>query len=165
MSEHEEREEQARAARGFRVVDRRRFTDSGETRADAPPEPERPMAPQPEPPTPEQAKPSAPPSASPTGEMPADEDVPEPSGRIDFISFVASLATNAMAALGALPEAQSQGMPRNPDLAREYIDIISMLHYKVRGNLSVQEAAAMKRITSDLKMAYVQVTGDFKGGQ
>ncbi|MEL6547177.1 MAG: DUF1844 domain-containing protein, partial [Myxococcota bacterium] len=64
-----------------------------------------------------------------------------------------------------IPEAQAQGIPRNPDLAREYIDIISMLHYKTRGNLSPQEAAAMQRITSDLKMAYVQMTGDFKGGQ
>lgn len=165
MSEHEEREEQARAARGFRVVDRRRFTDSGETRADAPAEPERSATPPPEPPPRAETKPPTPAPAKPTGEVAVDDDVPEPSGRIDFISFVASLATNAMAALGALPEAQSQGMPRNPELAREYIDIISMLHYKARGNLTVQEAAAMKRINSDLKMAYVQMTGDFKGGQ
>lgn len=152
----EEREEEEREKRGFRVVDRRRFTEDGETRDDAPAEPEPAPAPKAE-------KPAA--AAPSPQEKAPKEDIPEPSGRIDFISFIASLATNAMAALGALPEAQSQGMPRNPELAREYIDIISMLHYKTQGNLSPQEAAAMTRITSDLKMAYVQMTGDFKGGQ
>lgn len=158
----EEREEEEREKRGFRVVDRRRFTEDGETRDDAPADPEPVAAPEP-------VKPSAPEARAETPKpAPAEtatEEIPEPTGRIDFISFIASLATNAMAALGALPEAQSQGMPRNPELAREYIDIISMLHYKTQGNLSPQEAAAMSRITSDLKMAYVQMTGDFKSGQ
>ncbi len=162
MSDHEEREEQERASKGFRVVDRRRFTEEGDVRAGAE-ETEGPKSPEPAPaaPQPAQERPVEQKGAAPAG----GEEIPEPTGRIDFISFVASLATNAMAALGALPEAQSQGMPRNPELAREYIDIISMLHYKTRGNLSPQEAAAMTRITSDLKMAYVQLTGDFKGGQ
>lgn len=160
MSDHEEREEQERASKGFRVVDRRRFTDDGDLRegADASPEP----APAPAEPERPVSAPSSAAAGTPAGAPTPEDDIPEPSGRIDFISFVASLATNAMAALGALPEAQSQGMPRNPELAREYIDIVSMLHYKTRGNLSPQEAAAMTRITADLKMAYVQLTGDFK---
>lgn len=164
MSEHEEREEAERASKGFRVVDRRRFTDEGELRDEAPEEVEPPKKEAAPPPPQPDARAPKPESAAPPPAA-EDEEIPEPAGRIDFISFVASLATNAMAALGALPEAQAQGIPRNPDLAREYIDIISMLHYKTRGNLSPQEAAAMTRITSDLKMAYVQTTGDFKGGK
>ncbi|MEO0813421.1 MAG: DUF1844 domain-containing protein [Myxococcota bacterium] len=163
MSEREEREEQERASKGFRVVDRRRFTEEGEARDDSPEDSEPVKASEPAPAPEAQPEPAP---LAPLNEPESEtEEIPEPSGRIDFISFVASLATNSMAALGALPEAQAQGIPRNPDLAREYIDIISMLHYKTRGNLSPQEAAAMQRITSDLKMAYVQMTGDFKGGQ
>ncbi len=76
---------------------------------------------------------------------------------MDFMSFVASLATNALAALGALPPEQTGEMPFNPDLGREYIDIIGMLQEKTAGNLSAQEAQALQRIVSDLRMAYVDI--------
>lgn len=163
MSEHDrELEEEENSARGFRVVDRRRFTEEGEARDSD--EEESAVA-----------EPSAAPTPASAVEGPTssglDDDDGEkshgaPDGQeetpIDFIAFVASLATNAMAAMGALPEAQSHGIPRNPDLAREYIDICAMLEIKTRGNRSPQEDAAITRMVSDLKMAYVQLTGDFK---
>ena len=75
---------------------------------------------------------------------------------MDFMAFIASLATNALAALGALPREQAQGMPVNPELAREYIDIIAMLQQKTRGNLSPPEEQALQRILTDLRINFVE---------
>jgi hypothetical protein len=125
----------------IKVVDKRRFTSDGDTRADAPDDaPER-QATAPEPPVQE------PPQAS-GGQ----------SARIDFISFVASLATNALGALGALPPEAGIPSQLNPDLAREYIDIIVMLRDKTAGNLSPQEEQALQRMISDLQLRFVEVT-------
>lgn len=152
---------------GFKVVDKRRFTSDGQARADAPPdEPRKPMvvgggAPQ-GPARPPQGQGRAPqqPAAQgsdPRRSQPAQRPQ-EPKSGIDFISFIASLATNAMAAMGALPEAQARGMPVNPQLAREYIEIIAMLQERTHGNLSREEDNALQRLLSDLRLTFVEAT-------
>ncbi len=152
--------EEEQEKKGFRVVDKRRFNSEGETRADAPERPEPP--PQPAPP-PRQAPPAQRADARAPAGGPQDEPQPrqqqqQRGGGIDFISFVASLATQALAALGALPEARAQGMPVSIEMAREYIEIIAMLQDKTRGNLSREEDAAVQRVMTELRMVYVEVT-------
>ena len=128
----------------IKVVDRRRFTSDGDMRADAPEDAPRPEPPPPaEPPRPDPAEPP------PAGDAP----------KIDFITFIASLATNAMAALGVLPpEAGGRDLPFNPALAKEYIDILGMLQEKTRGNLDPREDQALTRLVSDLRMQYVEIS-------
>ena len=130
---------------GIKIVDKRRFTVDGEVRDDAPAEEERPKA-KPAPKA-RESKPSNDAGPQERGERPP----------IDFMSFVASLATNAMAALGVLPPEMGKGLPFNPELAREYIDILSMLQEKTRGNLTPQEDQAMQRIVTDLRLNFVEV--------
>ena len=144
----------------FKVTDRRRFTAEGETKADAPED---------QPTEEEAAPPAAPPVTRPEAAAskkaktnraplppPADSG---PLGRMDFMAFTASLATNALAALGALPSESAKDLPPpNPELAREYIDILSMLQQKTQGNLSREEDTAMQRMLTDLRMVYVQAT-------
>lgn len=81
-----------------------------------------------------------------------------PASGVEFLPFIATLATNAMAALGMLPDAERQGIPRDPQMAREYIDIIAMLDERTRGNLSAEEAQTMTRLLSDLRVQYVELT-------
>ncbi|MFC1609987.1 DUF1844 domain-containing protein [Myxococcota bacterium] len=136
------------SAKGFKIKDRRRFTADGEVRPDAPVDP----------PKDEKASARQPPE-SPPREPPQQEE--GNSGQrtgLDFMSFIASLATNALAAFGALPKEQAQGLPVNPELGREYVQILSMLQEKTHGNLTQQEDAALQRIITDLRMAYVQIT-------
>ncbi len=173
MAEREREQED----KGFRVVDRRRFTSTGEVRADAPPEPPpsetRPLMPQAAPPAPaapaaEAGKPRQDPrqrgrdgGREPNRERERGGAVgggPGAPSRIDFIAFAASLATNALASLGALPEAQAQGLPRDPELAREYIDILGMLQDKTRGNLSLDEEQALQQMLTELRLQYVEFT-------
>ena len=159
--------------KGFRVVDRRHFTSEGELRPDAPPERAAPSETPPaaagaasdQPPRPEaRNKRSGPrdPTPVPHHDPRADPRAAPPSTDggpgIDFLSFAASLATNALAALGLLPEEQARGLPRNPALAREYIDILAMLQAKTHGNLSRQEDTALGQMLADLRLQYVEIT-------
>ena len=108
----------------FKVRDRRRFDADGEERAEAPEEPSKPV------------------EESQAGPYP-----------IDFMGFIASLATNALAAMGVLKGGE---MPLNRELAKQYIDIISMLQEKTRGNLAPEEASGLQQILTDLRMGFVQ---------
>lgn len=158
--------EEEHEKKAFRVVDRRRFNSEGEARADAPERPEPPPAPPPRPAPPREAQPQRTDARAP-GEQPAESAPPKQQqrgGGMDFISFIASLATNALAALGALPEARAQGMPVSIEMAREYIEIIAMLQEKTRGNLSREEEAAMQRVMTELRMVYVEVTQRIAAG-
>ena len=134
-------------SKNIKVVDRRRFTADGDVRDDAPADAERPK----------KSTPSKPRESKP----PQDARSRQPEGgehpTIDFMSFVVSLATNAMAALGALPPEAGKDLPLNPDLAREYIDILSMLQEKTRGNLTPQEDQALQRIITDLRLNFVKL--------
>lgn len=151
MSKHDEEHEEREKERGFRVVDKRRFNAEGETRPDAPPDAT--------PKAPEQSHVSTPaPAASPGPTKTTQEPAAKPAYDIDFISFCASLATNALAAMGALPDAQARGLPKSPDLAREYIDILAMLEDKTRGNLSPQEQQALSQLLSELRLQFVELT-------
>jgi len=143
----------------FKIVDKRRFTSDGQVRADAPPdEVRKPMVvgvP------PKQQQPQRAPQAEPQKQaqpaQPERRPRQESKSGMDFISFIASLATNAMAAMGALPEAQARGMPVNPQLAREYIEIIAMLRDRTEGNLTREEDAALARLLNDLQLTFVEV--------
>lgn len=137
----------------IKVIDRRRFTSNGTVRPDAGPaqETRRTPSPAPRPPAP-----AAPPAAAAAADDDDQDD--EASLRVDFLAFVATLATNALAALGALPPGQGPDLPRNPNLAREYIDIIVMLERRTRGNLNEQEAATLKQLLADLHLQYVEAT-------
>jgi len=141
MSEEDE-------GKGFKVKDRRRFTAEGDVRNGAPedePSPPEPApAPRPEPPRSE----PPPPEAAGRGGRPP----------MDFLTFIASLATNALAAFGMLPEEQAKGLPANPELGREYVEILGMLADKTKGNLTPEEDRAFQRILGDLRMAYVELS-------
>ncbi len=144
----------------FKVTDRRRFTAEGETKADAP-EDQTPAEEATPPAAPAVTRPQAAPSKkAKANRAPQPTPTSGPPGRIDFMAFTASLTTNALAALGALPSESAKELPPpNPELAREYIDILSMLQQKTQGNLTREEDTAMQRMLTDLRMVYVQATG------
>lgn len=146
-----ERHEGSGGEGGFKIVDKRRFTSSGDVRPGVIEEDRKPV------PVSEPAPARATPAADAQGGEPA-RSVPAPKTSQVFLSFVASLATNALAALGALPEARARGLPVDPELAREYIEILAVLESKTRGNLSAEEADTLHRMVSELKLQFVEMT-------
>ena len=146
----------------FKIVDRRRFTSAGEVKPggqEALHEDRRRVVPDVGGPAKAAPAPRSGASAAPQPEQRTASKRPAAPRRaqVDFMAFVASLATNAMAALGLMPEGQGS-MPFNPNLAREYIEIIFMLEERTVGNLSDEEAQSLRQLLSDLRLQYVEAT-------
>ncbi len=130
--------------KGFTVKDRRTFSSDGpaadETAAPAagaPPEP--------------------PPAAEAAPEPPPDRTAPLP--QINFPTFIASLNASALVHLGVIEDPVSGKAEKNLPMAKQTIDIISMLQQKTAGNLTPDEDGMLKSILYDLRIMYVKEKG------
>jgi len=81
---------------------------------------------------------------------------PLPKG--DFAALVSMLVTQALFALGML---QVEGQKKEPDLemAKYNIDMLETVEEKTKGNLSEEEKKVLESTLSQIRMAYVKVTG------
>ena len=130
--------------RGFTVQDRRRFSPEGEAKPDQPRD--QPAAPQAS-----EAKPDEP--AHPREQARRADNPPE----VTFSTFVVGLSTQALAALGEIPDPVSGERSRDLHAAQQLIDIIGMLQEKTRGNLDREEGGLIEAILFDLRMKYVEL--------
>ncbi|HLY36999.1 MAG TPA: DUF1844 domain-containing protein [Candidatus Binatia bacterium] len=121
--------------RSFQVKDRRRFSESGEARADV---------------TDEAGQPS-PTSPPPAAEAPR---VDEP---VTFSTFVLGLSTQALLHLGEIPDPVSNTPQRDLAAAKHVIDILALLRDKTRSNLEPDEEALLDSMLYDLRMRYVEL--------
>lgn len=167
MSEDEKR---------FKVVDRRTFTPEGDARPSGD-EPD--AAPQDASP-PESGGPEAAGAPDPEGSTPTVEErlrekemrrrtreaartgvpptAPGPMPRIDFNTFIFSLASSALIHLGVAPHPETGQTSRDLALAKETIDILSLLEERTRGNLSPEEKNFLDGLLFDLRIRYVEAT-------
>ena len=74
-----------------------------------------------------------------------------------FIEFVMMHAQNAALFLGQIPNPKTGQGEVNLELAKMFIDQLSMIQEKTRGNLSSEEAAVLRNTLSNLQMVYVEV--------
>jgi Domain of unknown function (DUF1844) len=75
-----------------------------------------------------------------------------------FIEFVMMHAQNAALFLGQIPNPRTGQGEVNLELAKMFIDQLSMIQEKTRGNLTNEEATVLKNAISNLQMAYVEVS-------
>jgi len=81
--------------------------------------------------------------------------IPEAS----FEVLLATLATQAMAMMGLLPDIDGSGAsPVNLPMARHLVDMVAVLKEKTEGNLSEQESTAITENLHQLRMAFVAVS-------
>jgi uncharacterized membrane protein len=136
-------EDEPQEPRGFKVEDRRRFSDSGEVRPehrDAPPQPA----------TPE-------PSAGAAAEKPAEQAAQTPPPfAMNFSTFVISLSTQALAHLGEIAHPVDKQIAVDLVAAKQLIDILGILKDKTRGNLDASESALLDNMLYDLRIQYVE---------
>jgi len=91
---------------------------------------------------------------------PADEsDQDPPMPEINLSTFVISLNASALLHLGAIEDPTTGKKGKNLPMAKQTIDILSMLKEKTAGNLSNDEENLLKSILYDLKMIYVKEKG------
>ena len=100
----------------------------------------------------------APEAAAKPAPPPADQKKTAPQlPPASFPSLVTLLATQAMAALGQVPDASGKPSPPQLELARHFIDTLAMLEEKTKGNLTNEESAMLSAILHDLRMVFVEV--------
>lgn len=124
---------------GFKVVDRRRVDETGESR-----ETTASVGPQ-------QAEPSAEP-------VPHEEPKHDPaSGPITFSLFIQSLAQQALMSMGLIAWPDTNEVRANFDHARETIDLLTIMQEKTKGNLTASEQRFLDSVIYELRMAFVEV--------
>ena len=78
---------------------------------------------------------------------------------INFPTFVVSLNASALLHLGAIEDPTSGKKTKDLPMAKQTIDILSMLAEKTVGNLQEDEEQLLKNILYDLRMMYVKEKG------
>ena len=92
-------------------------------------------------------------SPSPAQESePSDMPLPE----INFATFVMSLNASALVHLGVIEEPATGKKVKNLPMAKQTIDLLSMLEEKTKGNLDNDEANILKNVLYDLKILFVK---------
>jgi hypothetical protein len=131
--------EEDKEQRGFRVTDRRRFSEEGEARSEAPAE------------APESMHATPPPS---TAEQPGPSRGDEP---VTFSTFVLGLSTQALLHLGEIPNPMTHAHERDLEAAKQVIDILGVLREKTRNNLDAGEDSLLDSVLYDLRIRYVEL--------
>jgi Domain of unknown function (DUF1844) len=151
---------------GFKVVDRRLFTEDGELRKDAVEQERRDEeAAKTRKPTPP-AQSSKPASPAPTGATPAapageteaaaDAETIPPSR--NFQMLVDFLTRNAAAMLGGMADPRTGQPFLDLEGAREMIDMLDALREKTRGNLAKADEDLLIEVLGSLKLSFMELS-------
>ncbi len=160
---------------GIKVVDRRRFSESGDTRqgvADqraaeensssnknihASPEQKPHSMAGPEIQASEISGPGARKSEqSLDAQKPVRPKRPARQGEVDFASFVISLGTQTLVMLGEIPNPETNLVSVNIEAARQTIEILAMIEEKTEGNLTQEESRLIGEVLAGLRLAFAR---------
>jgi hypothetical protein len=146
----------------FKVTDRRKFNPDGSVKEGVVLEPkpaeETPKAETPPEPVKASAAPAAAEPAESDEELVTDEEMAEIPGADDpasFVNFLSTLATNAAAALGAVPHPATGQRSLDLETGKYWLDVLGMIREKTKGNLHPQENRLLEGLLADLRMQYV----------
>lgn len=84
-----------------------------------------------------------------------EDDIPGADDPASFVNFLSTLATNAAAALGAVPHPATGQRSLDLDTGKYWLDVLGMIKEKTNGNLHPQEARLLEGLLADLRMQYV----------
>jgi hypothetical protein len=79
-----------------------------------------------------------------------------PSPQMDFSNLILSLSTSALLNLGEVPDPVTKEKKKDIDIAKQTIDLISILKEKTKGNLTKEEESLVDSALYDLRMRYVK---------
>lgn len=151
----------------FKFEDKRKFNADGSLRAGVVLEPAPPIKPVAEAAAQEtttdrlEADDSNDPAAA-AGEGDIDEDIdesdiPGANDPASFVNFLSTLATNAAAALGAIPHPATGQRSLDLETGKYWLDVLAMVREKTKGNLHPQESRLLESLLGDLRLQYVQI--------
>ena len=131
--------------KGFTVQDRRRFSETGDSRDDAPSSMD----------AGDSVQKKA--TGDSTSQSPGKAEEQQTAlPEINFSTFIISLSTQALMHLGEIANPLTGKVEPDRPVAKQMIDIIGMLREKTRGNLNSGEDRLIEDILFDLRMKYVE---------
>jgi hypothetical protein len=92
----------------------------------------------------------------------AGEDAHRAFEEVNFVSFLLSLYSSAMAAFGKIPDPVTGKEDLHVEAGKQMIDILGILEEKTRGNLNEEESQLMDNILYELRMLYLEKTQHIK---
>lgn len=134
--------------KGFTVKDRRMFSGEESEKSDKEKKPEADA---------KKSGPKSPQQRQSTESRTVNDRAAEtPLPEVNFPTFVISLNASALVHLGAIEDPATGVQTKNLPMAKQTIDILSMLEEKTRGNLTKDEENILKNVLYDLRIAYVK---------
>ena len=85
------------------------------------------------------------------------EEFPGADDPASFVNFLTTLASQAAAALGAMPHPATGQRTVDLETGKYWIEVLAMLKEKTRNNLHATEQKLFDGILGDLRMQYVQI--------
>jgi hypothetical protein len=79
-----------------------------------------------------------------------------------FETLMSTLATQAMYALGMIPDPRTGQASVSLELAQHHIDMLGVLEEKTQGNLTKEEADTLSQVVNELRQRFVQVSDAVK---
>ncbi len=86
-----------------------------------------------------------------------DSDIPGADDPASFVNFLTTLASQAAAALGAMPNPATGQRTIDLETGKYWIEVLAMLKGKTANNLHPKEKELFDGILGDLQMQYVQI--------
>ncbi len=77
---------------------------------------------------------------------------------IEFNTFLLGLASAMLMHLGEAPHPEGQKPQKNLVLARQTIDLLTLLREKTRGNLTREEDKFFEDLLADLRLRFVEAS-------
>jgi hypothetical protein len=81
-----------------------------------------------------------------------------PLPEVNFSSFLLSLSSSVLLHLGEIPDPQSGARKKDMALAKQSIDILTLLKEKTEGNLTEEEKNLLENLLYDLRMRFVKAS-------
>lgn len=141
----------------FKVADRRKFNPDGSLKEGVSLEPESSTEPESSQVVPmaDADRSAVPPPL--TDEDDVGDEIPGADDPTSFVNFLSTIATNAAAALGAVPHPATGKKSLDLDTGKYWLDVLGMIRDKTKGNLHKEESRLLDGLLADLRMQYVQL--------
>jgi hypothetical protein len=76
---------------------------------------------------------------------------------INFMSFVVSLATQALMQMGQMSPPPGVDLKKDKNAARQTIEILAMLDAKTKGNLNKEESELLEELLHNLRLSFLKM--------
>lgn len=81
-----------------------------------------------------------------------------------FETLISTMVTQALFAMGAIPDPRTGQRMQNLDHARYQIDLLGVLEEKTKGNLTEDETNLLSSAVYELRTRYIQLLSAARGG-